>query len=89
MNAFLGGIVFGAILAGSIFVIFITITRRPRRDPVEWTPEFHDPQPPVTSMVLFVKLAGITMTTRRCRYVSSATLLEQRVLVSLHQARVW
>lgn len=54
MNAFFGGIVFGAILAGSIFVIFITITRRPRREPVEWTPEFHEPhlQPPVTTRIL-------------------------------------
>ncbi|MEI6536536.1 MAG: hypothetical protein WCN98_14415 [Verrucomicrobiaceae bacterium] len=37
MNAFFGGIVFGAILAGSVFVIFITSIRRPhpRREPVE------------------------------------------------------
>ena len=58
MNAFFGGIVFGAILAGSVFVIFITSRRRPepRREPVEWTPEFHDPQPPphppVTTRIL-------------------------------------
>ena len=55
MNAFLGGIIFGAILAGSVFVIFITSRRRPpRREPVEWVPEFHDPQPhpPVTTRIL-------------------------------------
>lgn len=54
MNAFVGGIIFGAILAGSVFVIFITSRRRPRREPVEWTPEFHDPQPqpPVTTRIL-------------------------------------
>lgn len=55
MNAFFGGIVFGAILAGSIFVIFITITRRPWREPVEWTSEFHDPQPPVTTKIVTQK----------------------------------
>lgn len=55
MNAFLGGIVFGAILAGSIFVIFITITRRPRREPIEWTPEFHEPKPPVTTKIVTQK----------------------------------
>jgi hypothetical protein len=52
MNAFFGGIVFGAILAGSVFVIFITSRRRPRRDPVEWVPEFHEPQPHVTTRIL-------------------------------------
>lgn len=55
MNAFFGGIVFGAILAGSIFVIYITITRRPRREPVEWMPEFHEPQPPVTTKIVTQK----------------------------------
>ena len=55
MNAFFGGIVFGAILAGSVFVIFITSRRRPpRREPVEWVPEFHEPQPhpPVSTRIL-------------------------------------
>lgn len=54
MNAFFGGIIFGAILAGSVFVIFITSRRRPRREPIEWVPEFHDPQPqpPVTTRIL-------------------------------------
>jgi hypothetical protein len=52
MNAFFGGIVFGAILAGSVFVIFITSRRRPRREPVEWVPEFHEPQPTVTTRIL-------------------------------------
>ena len=55
MNAFFGGIIFGAILAGSVAVIFITSRRRPpRREPIEWVPEFHDPQPhpPVTTRIL-------------------------------------
>ena len=55
MNAFFGGIIFGAILAGSVFVIFITSRRRPpRREPVEWVPEFHEPQPhpPVSTRIL-------------------------------------
>ena len=56
MNAFFGGIIFGAILAGSVFVIFITSRRRPRRElrrePVEWVPEFHEPQPHVTTRIL-------------------------------------
>lgn len=56
MNAFLSGVLFGAILAGSVFVIFVTSRRRPppRREPVEWVPEFHEPhlQPPVTTRIL-------------------------------------
>jgi hypothetical protein len=53
MNAFFGGIIFGAILAGSVFVIFITSRRRPpRREPIEWVPEFHEPQPPVITRIL-------------------------------------
>jgi hypothetical protein len=54
MNAFFAGVVFGALLAGSVFTIFITSRRRPqpRREPIEWAPEFHDPQPPVTTRIL-------------------------------------
>ena len=53
MNAFFGGIIFGAILAGSVVVIFITSRRRPpRREPIEWVPEFHEPQPPVITRIL-------------------------------------
>jgi hypothetical protein len=52
MNAFFGGIIFGAILAGSVFVIFITSRRQPRREPIEWVPDFHDPQPPVITRIL-------------------------------------
>ena len=57
MSAFFGGIVFGAILAGSVFVIFITSRRRPRREPIEWVPEFHEPhlQPPVTTKIVTQK----------------------------------
>lgn len=56
MSAFLSGVLFGVILAGSVFVIFITSRRRPtpRREPIEWVPEFHDPQPhpPVSTRIL-------------------------------------
>ena len=53
MNAFFGGIIFGAILAGSVVIIFITSRRRPpHREPVEWVPEFHEPQPPVITRIL-------------------------------------
>lgn len=52
MSAFLSGVLFGAILAGSVFVIFITSRRQPRREPVEWAPEFHEPQPHVTTRIL-------------------------------------
>ena len=52
MSAFFGGIIFGAILAGSVFVIFITSRRRPHREPIEWVPEFHEPQPLVTTRIL-------------------------------------
>lgn len=54
MSTFLGGAIFGAILAGSVFVIFITMMRRPRprREPIDWVPEFHEPQKTVTTRIL-------------------------------------
>jgi hypothetical protein len=35
MNAFFAGVVFGALLAGSAFTIFLTRIRRPKRREVE------------------------------------------------------
>ena len=57
MSAFLSGVLFGFLLAGSIAVIVITSRRRPapRREPIEWVPEFHDPQPPVTTKIVTQK----------------------------------
>ena len=53
MNAFFGGILFGFLLAGSVAVIFITSKRKPpQREPIEWVPEFHEPQPLVTTRIL-------------------------------------
>lgn len=53
MTAFISGIIFGLLLAGSVCVIIATRTRRPRREPVEWMPEFHEPQaPPVTTRII-------------------------------------
>ena len=53
MNAFFGGILFGFLLAGSVAVIFITSKRKPpHREPIEWVPEFHEPQPPVITRIL-------------------------------------
>lgn len=52
MNAFMGGIVFGSLLAAGIAVIFITRirSRRPRRDVIEWTEQAY--QPPVSTRIL-------------------------------------
>jgi hypothetical protein len=56
MSAFLSGVLFGVILAGSVVVIVITSRRQTRRElrrePVEWAPEFHEPQPHVTTRIL-------------------------------------
>ena len=54
MNAFFGGILFGFLLAGSVAVIFITSKRKPKpqREPIEWVPEFHEPQPPVITRII-------------------------------------
>ena len=53
MSTFLAGILFGFLLAGSVAVIFITSKRKPaRREPVEWVPEFHEPQLPVITRIL-------------------------------------
>lgn len=46
MSTFLAGVLFGFLLAGSVAVIFITSKRKPPlREPIEWVPEFHEPQP--------------------------------------------
>lgn len=53
MSTFLAGVLFGFLLAGSVAVIFITSKRKPlRREPIEWVPEFHEPQPLVTTRIL-------------------------------------
>lgn len=52
LSAFLAGVVFGAIFMGSIFTIFTTRAKRPRRDPIDWTSEFHEPAPIVTTRIL-------------------------------------
>jgi hypothetical protein len=54
MSTFLAGILFGFLLAGSVAVIFITSKRKPKphREPIEWVPEFHEPQPLVTTRIL-------------------------------------
>lgn len=53
MSTFLAGVLFGFLLAGSVAVIFITSKRKPPlREPIEWVPEFHEPQPLVTTRIL-------------------------------------
>ena len=53
MNAFFAGVIFGAVLVGVGITLFITRRpRKPRREPIEWTPEFHEPPPPVSTRVL-------------------------------------
>jgi len=42
---FVGGVIFGALLMAGALAIFIGLRRRPRREPEDWTPEFHEPQP--------------------------------------------
>lgn len=51
MNTFIAGGVFGALFMGSIFVLFITKARSPRRDIAEWREETYQ-QPPVTTRIL-------------------------------------
>ena len=51
MNTFFAGIVFGALFAGSIFVVFITKARSPRREIAEWREENYQ-QPPVSTKLL-------------------------------------
>ena len=57
MSTFLAGILFGFLLAGSVTVIFITSKRKPKphREPIEWVPEFHEPQPLVTTKIVTQK----------------------------------
>ena len=51
VNAFFGGIVFGALFMGCIFIIFITKARSPRREIAEWREETYQ-HPPVTTKLL-------------------------------------
>lgn len=45
MFAFFGGAVFGALLIGAALAAFINWQRAPRREPADWSAEFHEPQP--------------------------------------------
>lgn len=51
MNAFLGGILFGALFAGAVAVIFMTRIRRPQPEPVDWTEKAYEP-PVVTTRII-------------------------------------
>jgi hypothetical protein len=51
MTAFFGGVVFGFLLAGSAFIIFITGRKRPPRDIEVWKEEAYR-SPVVTTRVL-------------------------------------
>ena len=52
MTAFFGGIVFGALFAAGIAILFINHMRprRHRRDVIEWTEQAY--QPPVSTRIL-------------------------------------
>lgn len=52
MAAFFSGVLFGALLVAAVFVLVFTRTRATKREPVEWTSEFHEPPPIVTTRVL-------------------------------------
>jgi hypothetical protein len=51
VNAFLGGILFGALFAGAVAVIFVTRVRRPQPEPVDWTEQAYQ-APVVTTRIV-------------------------------------
>lgn len=51
MTAFFGGLVFGCLLMGGAFAIFIPRIRAPRREIVEWAEATYQ-QPLVTTRIL-------------------------------------
>lgn len=55
MTPFIAGTIFGALFMGSVFTLFLTRARRPRRDPIDWTPEFHEPPPPAVTRLTINK----------------------------------
>ena len=56
MTPFIVGFILGAALVTSAFTLFLTRRPRRRREPIEWTPEFHQPSsPPVTTRILVNK----------------------------------
>jgi len=50
VNAFFAGVLFGALLIGSVFVAFITRQRKPKREIIDWTEKAYEP--PVTTRIL-------------------------------------
>jgi hypothetical protein len=52
MNAFFAGVIFGALLAGSAFTIFLTRIPRPKRREIEPWSETAYQAPPVTTRIL-------------------------------------
>lgn len=51
MNAFFAGVLFGALLIGSVFVAFITRQRKPKREIEIWSEEAYQPPPVKTRIV--------------------------------------
>lgn len=45
MSAFIAGVIFGALLIGSVIMLFISRSRAPRREPVEWQEDYFEDEP--------------------------------------------
>ncbi len=64
MSAFFAGVIFGAILIGSVFVAYITNfrpQRRRRRDPADWNVEFFEPEKPPVQTTVTIKKREYTL----------------------------
>lgn len=50
MNAFIAGVVFGALFMGAVFTLIITRMRKPKREIIDWTEKAYEP--PVATKLL-------------------------------------
>lgn len=52
MSAFLSGVLFGALLIGAVFTVYLTRARPPHRDPIGWREDDFAPPPVVTKLTI-------------------------------------
>lgn len=55
MSPFIAGAIFGALFAGAILSLFITLLRRRAHEPDEWPPQFEEPAPVMGPRALIIE----------------------------------
>lgn len=50
MNAFIAGVIFGALFAGSAIIVFVTRVKKPKQEIIDWSEKAYEP--PVTTRIV-------------------------------------